>query len=167
MAQKLADEAANEQKRLDTMKGLMKAILADLDAFDKHGAKSPHVLAEQQTRLTENMEKFRQQWMGGQEGRCGRPAGLRPASTPCGNGHGRGRLAGGSQKLWAAPETFAKFARTSKRASVPCALMVEGVTGVQPAAGGSDQGDVGTKRRSATTRRSCSGPSRSSTNSAR
>ena len=42
------------------MKSLMKAILTDLQAFDKHGAKSPQALEEQQSKLTENIDKFRQ-----------------------------------------------------------------------------------------------------------
>ena len=49
------------------MKTLMKAILKDLDAFDKQGAKTPRELAEQQKRLNENVAAFREKWLGGKK----------------------------------------------------------------------------------------------------
>jgi len=66
-AKRLADKAAVEQRRLNDMKVLMKAILEDLKAFDKEGAREPKALAEQQQRLQENVAKFRELALTGQE----------------------------------------------------------------------------------------------------
>ncbi|MEN6367689.1 MAG: phage tail tape measure protein [Thermoguttaceae bacterium] len=67
-AMKLAQKAAQEQARVNEMKTLMKSILTDLAAFDKKGeAKTPQALEEQQKRLQENIERFRQLSMTGQK----------------------------------------------------------------------------------------------------
>lgn len=66
-ALKLAQQAAREQGRINVMKMAMAAILKDLDAFDRQGAKEPKALAEQQARLQENLKTFRDQFMAGQK----------------------------------------------------------------------------------------------------
>ncbi len=64
--QRLADQAAKEQGRLNQMKTLMKSILEDLDAFDKKGEdKSPKELKEQETRLRANVKSLRDLYLGG------------------------------------------------------------------------------------------------------
>jgi len=66
-AQQLAAKAADEEARLSTMKTLMKAILADLQAFDKAGAREPKQLEEQEKRLRANIDAFRREWTTGQK----------------------------------------------------------------------------------------------------
>ena len=108
-AQKLADQAATEQQRLDTMKSLMKAILTDLQAFDKHGAKSPSELAAQQARLSENLGKFQNEWMGGQKVDVADLLAFdqlqRRVTLALEGGVSKAEVS----KLFAAPETFASF----------------------------------------------------------
>ena len=121
MRKKLADEAAKEQKRLDTMKALMKAILTDLQAFDKHGAKSPQELAKQQADLTEKSGKFREQWLGGKKVEVADLLGLRSASAPRDDRLGGRRLAGGGEQALRRPGDLRQVPRrTSSRASAPC-----------------------------------------------
>ncbi len=66
-AQRLAAKAAVEQGRLSEMKSLTKAILSDLQAFDKTGAKEPKALQEQQQRLEQAVGRLRELWLGGKE----------------------------------------------------------------------------------------------------
>ena len=66
-AQRLAVKAAAEQGRLNEMKSLTKAILGDLQAFDKTGAKEPKALQEQQQRLEQAVGRLRELWLGGKE----------------------------------------------------------------------------------------------------
>jgi len=123
-AQKLADTAAKEQQRLDTMKGLMKAILADLQAFDKHGAKSPGELAAQQARLTENIGKFKDQWMGGQKVDVADLLAFdqlqRRVTLAMEGGVSKAEVA----QLYAAPETFAKFRDEIEKGIGPIQVLV-------------------------------------------
>jgi len=66
-AQRLAAKAADEEARLGKMKTLMKAILTDLQAFDKAGAREPKQLEEQEKRLRANVEAFRREWVSGKK----------------------------------------------------------------------------------------------------
>ena len=66
-AQQLAAKAAAEQGRLDEMKSLTKAILDDLQAFDKAGAREPEALRKQQQRLEQAVGRLRELWLGGKE----------------------------------------------------------------------------------------------------
>jgi TP901 family phage tail tape measure protein len=131
-AQKLADEAANEQKRLDTMKSLMKDILTDLQAFDKHGAKSPQELAKQQADLTEKLGQFREQWMGGKKVEVADLLAFdqlqRRVTTALEGGVSQTEVG----KLWAAPETFAKFRADIEQGVGPVRLMVEWINVSSP-----------------------------------
>jgi len=124
-AQKLADEAAKEQQRLDNMKSLMKAILADLQAFDKHGAKSPQELAAQQSRLTENVGKFREEFMGGKKVDVADLLAFdqlqRRVTLALEGGVSQAEVA----KLFAAPETFAKFRDDIEKGVGPVRVMID------------------------------------------
>ena len=62
-----AAKAAAEQGRVNNMKTLMKAILTDLDAFDKAGPKGSKELKEQGDRLRQNFKLFREQFLGGEK----------------------------------------------------------------------------------------------------
>jgi hypothetical protein len=128
-AQGLADEAAKEQQRLDQMKALMKAILADLQAFDKQGAKSPKELAEQQARLTENIDKFREQWMGGKKVDVADLLAFdqlqRRVTTALEGGVSQAEV----KQLYSAPETFAKFREDIERGVGPVRLMIQTAEG--------------------------------------
>jgi TP901 family phage tail tape measure protein len=66
-AERLAARAAEEQGRLDEMKSLTKAILEDLQAFDKTGAREPKALKAQQERLEKAVARLRELWLGGKE----------------------------------------------------------------------------------------------------
>ena len=125
-AHKLAEEAAKEQGRLDRMKALMKAILSDLDAFDKKGeARSPQQLAEQQRRLTENMGKFREEWLGGKKVDVAELLAFdqlqRRVTMALEGGVSKAEV----EQLYAAPETFAKFRADIEKGVGPVRLMIE------------------------------------------
>lgn len=128
-AQALADEAANEQQRLDQMKSLMKAILSDLQAFDKRGAKSPQALQEQQARLTENIDKFRQLWLGGEKVDVADLLAFdqlqRRVTTALEGGISEAEV----KQLYSAPETFARFREDIEQGIGPVRLMVETAEG--------------------------------------
>ena len=127
--QSLADEAAKEQQRLDQMKSLMKAILADLQAFDKQGAKSPQALEDQQARLTENIDKFRQLWLGGEKVNVADLLAFdqlqRRVTTALQGGISEAEV----KQLYSAPETFARFREDIERGIGPVRLMVETAEG--------------------------------------
>ena len=125
-AQKLAEEAAKEQGRLDRMKSLMKAILSDLDAFDKKGeAKSPQELAEQQKRLTANMKEFREQWLGGKKVDVAELLAFdqlqRRVTMALEGGVSKAEV----EQLYAAPDTFAKFRADIEKGVGPVRLMIQ------------------------------------------
>jgi TP901 family phage tail tape measure protein len=124
-AQKLADEAAKEQGRLDQMKALMKAILTDLQAFDKHGAKSPRELAEQQARLTQNIGKFRELWLGGKKVEVADLLAFdqlqRRVTMALEGGVSQAEV----RQLYSAPETFAKFRADIERGIGPVRVMID------------------------------------------
>ena len=142
-AQGLADEAAKEQQRLDQMKALMKAILADLQAFDKQGAKSPKELAEQQARLTENIDKFREQWMGGKKVDVADLLAFdqlqRRVTTALEGGVSQAEV----KQLYSAPETFAKFREDIEHGRRPGTADDPDGRGVCFEGGGADQGNDG------------------------
>ena len=127
-AQKLADEAAKEQQRLDTMKSLMKAILADLQAFDKHGAKSPGELAAQQARLGENLGKFQKEWMGGQKVEVADLLAFdslqRRVALALEGGVSQAEVG----KLFASPKTFADFRQEIEKGIGPVQVMLQMAT---------------------------------------
>ncbi len=127
-AQKLADEAAKEQQRLDTMKSLMKAILADLQAFDKHGAKSPGELAAQQARLSENLGKFQKEWMGGQKVEVADLLAFdslqRRVALALEGGISQAEVG----KLFASPKTFADFRQEIEKGIGPVQVMLQMAT---------------------------------------
>ena len=108
-AQALAADATKEQERLDAMKALTKAILTDLQAFDKNGAKTPKELAEQQARLTKNMADFRDKFMEGRKVDVGDLLGLdqlqRRVTLALEGGISKVEI----DKLYSAPNTFAEF----------------------------------------------------------
>jgi TP901 family phage tail tape measure protein len=124
-AQKLADEAAKEQQRLDQMKALMKAILTDLQAFDKQGAKSPQALADQQARLAENIGKFRELWMGGQKVEVADLLAFdqlqRRVTMALQGGVSQAEVQG----LYSAPETFARFRDDIEKGIGPVRVMID------------------------------------------
>jgi hypothetical protein len=124
-AQRLAAEAAKEQERLDQMKALMKAILSDLQAFDRHGAKSPKELAEQQSRLTENISKFRDLWLGGKKVEVADLLAFdqlqRRVTTALEGGVSEAEV----KQLYSAPETFARFRQDIERGIGPVRVMIE------------------------------------------
>ncbi len=124
-AQKLADEAAKEQKRLDEMKTLMKAILTDLEAFDKQGAKSPKELAEQQKRLNENIGKFREEWLGGKKADVADLLAFDQLQRRVTMAIEGGVSEAEVKELYAAPETFAKFRADIEKGVGPVRLMIE------------------------------------------
>ena len=105
----LAADATKEQERLDAMKSLTKAILADLQAFDKNGPKTPKELAEQQARLTKNMAEFRDKFMEGRKVDVGDLLGLdqlqRRVTLALEGGISKVEI----DKLYSAPDTFAEF----------------------------------------------------------
>ena len=123
-AQTLADTAAKEQQRLDTMKTLMKAILADLDAFDKKGEKSPQALAGQQQRLTDNLAKFKDQWMGGQKVDVADLLSFdqlqRRVNVALEGGVSKAQV----DQLFSTPETFAKFREEISKGVGPVQIAV-------------------------------------------
>jgi TP901 family phage tail tape measure protein len=124
-AQSLADEAAKEQKRLDEMKALMKDILADLQAFDKHGAKSPQALAEQQARLDENIAQFKDLWLGGKKVEVADLLAFdqlqRRVTLALEGGVSQAEV----KQLYSAPETFAKFREDIERGVGPVRVMID------------------------------------------
>jgi TP901 family phage tail tape measure protein len=127
-AQKLADEAAKEQQRLDTMKSLMKAILADLQAFDKHGVKTPGELAAQQARLSENLGKFQKEWMGGQKVEVADLLAFdslqRRVALALEGGVSQAEVG----KLFASPKTFADFRQEIEKGIGPVQVMLQMAT---------------------------------------
>ena len=124
-AQSLADEAAKEQGRLDRMKMLMKDILADLQAFDKQGAKSPKELAEQQDRLSANIAKFREEWMGGKKVEVADLLAFdqlqRRVTLALEGGVSQAEV----KELWSAPETFATFRADIEKGIGPIRVMLD------------------------------------------
>ena len=118
------DTAAKEQQRLDAMKTLMKAILSDLDAFDEKGEKSPQALAGQQQRLTENLAKFKEQWMGGQKVNVADLLSFdqlqRRVNVALEGGVSKAQVS----QLYAAPETFAKFREEISKGVGPVQIAV-------------------------------------------
>jgi TP901 family phage tail tape measure protein len=64
-AEAAAKAAAEEQRRVDRMKVLMKGILTDLDLFDKKGPIDPRKSAAMSADLKKKMEEFKGLWMAG------------------------------------------------------------------------------------------------------
>jgi TP901 family phage tail tape measure protein len=62
-----AQVAATEQERVDRMKVAMKAILTDLDLFDKKGPMDPKKTAALSADLHEKMDLFKKDWMEGKD----------------------------------------------------------------------------------------------------
>ena len=124
-AHALADEAAKEQKRLDEMKALTKAILSDLDAFDKRGAKSPKELGEQQARLNENIAKFKELWLGGKQVDVADLLAFdqlqRRVTLALEGGVSKAEV----KQLFSAPETFARFREDIERGIGPVRVMID------------------------------------------
>lgn len=124
-AAKLAAKAASEQSRLNEMKSLMKAILTDLEAFDKTGAKEPKALEEQQRRLSANMKRMRELWLTGAKVDVSDLLAMDKLQQ-------RVRLAmeGGVEeievrKLFAVPDTFARFRADIERGVGPIKVLLE------------------------------------------
>jgi len=125
-AAKLAAQAAAEQARLNDMKVLMKAILEDLEAFDKTGAKEPKVLQEQQRRLDANMRRMRELWL------AGAPRADISELLAMDKLQQRVHMAveGGVkdievQQLFATPETFARFREAIERGVGPVRILLQ------------------------------------------
>ena len=124
-AQKLAEAAAGEQKRLDEMKTLMKAILADLQAFDKQGAKSPQKLADQQKRLNENVAKFKDLWLGGKKADVSELLAFDQLQRRVTAAIEGGVSAAEVKELYSTPETFSKFRADIEKGVGPVRLMIQ------------------------------------------
>ena len=124
-AQKLANEAAKEQKRLDEMKTLMKAILKDLDAFDKQGAKTPKELAEQQKRLNENVAAFREEWLGGKKADVADLLAFDQLQRRVTMAIEGGVSEAEVKELYSTPETFSKFRAEIEKGVGPVQLMIQ------------------------------------------
>jgi TP901 family phage tail tape measure protein len=66
-AQARAKEAAEETRRLNSMKVAVKQVMESLKAFDNNGAKTPQQLAKQQETLRNAIATLKKEWLGGKQ----------------------------------------------------------------------------------------------------
>jgi len=132
-AEKLAQKAAVEQARVNDMKASMKSILADLEAFDKKGAKDPRQLQEQGTRLQASLAKFRELATQGDKVDVSTLLGFdqlqRRVQMALEGGVSQVEI----QKLYSAPETFAAYREQIEKGIGPIRKVIEIAGRMDPA----------------------------------
>jgi len=124
-AMRLAKEAAKEQKRLSTMKSLMKAILEDLQAFDKGEARDPAIMKQQQERLEKNLALLRKEWAGRKGADVSEMMSFDKLQQRVQSAIEGGVTTAEVRKVWASAETFATFRKDIEDGMGPIRILVE------------------------------------------
>jgi TP901 family phage tail tape measure protein len=129
----LAVKAAAETGRLNEQKILMKAILADLEAFDKKGPKEPAILKAQSERLETNMKRFQELWLGGAGGiDVSNLLSMDKLQQRVSLAVTGGVKAVEVQKLFAAPGTFESFRSDIEKGVGPIKAYIQYATAALP-----------------------------------